>query len=151
MLIDSFRFMSSSLSNLVDNLSQDCYSGKCIDCKFCLDYMMFKDDQLIFRQFECKKNYKKEFNKELIKTFANIYEFCNKDINKSILFLTKGVYPYQCIECWESFDEISLPDKEDFYSSLNLEDIRDGNYRHAKRMLKLFNKKNLGDYHDLYF
>ena len=91
--IDSFRFMSSSLSNLVDNLSEGIHSGKCTDCKSCLDNMMFKDDQLIFRCFECKKNYKKEFNKELIQRFANIYEFCNKDINKSILLLRKGIYP----------------------------------------------------------
>ena len=49
--------------------------------------MSVKDDQLIFRCFECKKNHKKDFNKELIKTFANIYEFCNKDINKFILLL----------------------------------------------------------------
>ena len=35
--------------------------------------MMFKDDQLIFRCFECKKNYKKGFNKDLIKRFTSIY------------------------------------------------------------------------------
>ena len=85
--IDSFRFMSSSLSNLVDNLSEGLHCDKCIDCKSCLDYMSVKDDQLIFRCFECKKNYKKDFNKELIKIFANIYEFCNEDINKFILLL----------------------------------------------------------------
>ena len=82
--IDSFRFMSSSLSSLVDNLSERLHNDKCTDCKSCLDYMIFKDDQLIFRCFECKKNYKKDFNKKLIKRFANIYEFCNKDINESI-------------------------------------------------------------------
>ena len=31
--IDSFRFMSSPLSNLVDNLSEGLHSDKCIDCK----------------------------------------------------------------------------------------------------------------------
>ena len=61
--IDSFRFMSSSLSNLVDNLSGGIHSDKCIDCKSCLDYMSLKDDQLIFRCFECKNNYKTDFNK----------------------------------------------------------------------------------------
>ena len=71
--IDSFRFMSSSLSNLVDNLSEGLHTDKCTDCKSCLNYMMFKDDQLICRCFSFKKNYKKEFNKELIKRFANIY------------------------------------------------------------------------------
>ena len=37
---------------------------------------------------------KNHFNKDLIKRFANIYEFCNEDINKFILLLRKGVYPY---------------------------------------------------------
>ena len=62
--------------------------------------MMFKDDQLIFRCFEYKTNNRKDFNKQLIKTFANIYEFCNKNIDKSILLSTKGVYPYEYIDTW---------------------------------------------------
>ena len=61
--IDSFRFMSSSSSNLVDNLSEGLYSDKCADCKSCPDYVMFKDDSLIFRCFECKKNNKKDLIK----------------------------------------------------------------------------------------
>ena len=69
--------MSSSLSSLFDNLSEGHHSDKCTDCKSCLDCMISKDGQLIFGCFECKKNYKKDFNKELIKRFTNIYEFCN--------------------------------------------------------------------------
>ena len=88
--IYSFRFMSSSLSNLVQNLSEGLHCDKCTDCKSCLDYISIKDNELIFRCFECKNNYKKDFNKELIKRFANIYEFCNEDINKFILLLRKG-------------------------------------------------------------
>ena len=57
--IDSFRFMSSSLSNLADNLSEGLHSDKCTDCKSCLGYMITKDGQLIFRCFECKKNCEK--------------------------------------------------------------------------------------------
>ena len=53
--IDSFRFMSGLLSSLVDNLSDGFYNDKCVDCKSYLDYMLIKDDQLIFRCFECKK------------------------------------------------------------------------------------------------
>ena len=112
--------------------------------------MSVKDSQLIFRCFECKKNYKKDFDKELIKRFANIYEFCNEDINKFILLLRKGVYPYECMDSWERFDETSLPDKEAFYSSLNMEDITDVDHRHAKRVFKNLNNENLGDYHDLH-
>ena len=91
--IDSFRFMSSSLSNLVDNLLEGLHSDKSTDCKSYLDYMIIKDAQSIFRYCECKKSYKKDFNNELIKRFANIYEFCNKDINKFSLLLRKGAYP----------------------------------------------------------
>ena len=134
--IDSFRFMDKSLSNLIDNLSEGIHSDKYTDCKSCLDYMITKDDQLIFRCFECKENYKKDFNKELIKRFANIKEFCNEDINKFILLLRKGVYPYEHMDSWERFDETSLPDKEAFYSSLNVEDITDVDDRHAKGVFK---------------
>ena len=75
--IDSFRFMSRSLSSLADNLSDGFHCDKCIDCKSYLDHIITKDDQLIFTCFECKKNYQKEFKKDLINRFANIYEFCN--------------------------------------------------------------------------
>ena len=60
--------------------------------------MTFKDDHLIFICFEGKKYYKKDFNKDLIKRFARIYEFCNRDINKFILLLIKGVYPYEYMD-----------------------------------------------------
>ena len=42
--IDSLRFMSSSLSNLADNLSEKLHNDNCTACKFCLDYIVFKDD-----------------------------------------------------------------------------------------------------------
>ena len=112
--------------------------------------MKTRDDQLVFRCYQCKNNYQKNFNKDLITRFANTYEFCDKDINRFILLLRKGVYPYEYIDRWERFDETSLPDKEAFYSILNMEDITSDDYRHAKRLYKEFKSKNLVDYHDLY-
>ena len=53
--IDSCRFMSTSLSNLVSNLYEGLHNDRCIDCKSCLDYVATKDEQLIFRCFRCKK------------------------------------------------------------------------------------------------
>ena len=50
----------------------------------------------------------------------------------------------------EKSDDKSLPEKENFYSHLNLEDITDANYSHAKRFCKDFELKKLGEYHDLY-
>ena len=49
---------------------------------------------------------------------------------------------------WEKFNETSLPEK-DFYSHLNMEDITDVDYAHAKRVCKDFEIKRLGEYHDL--
>ena len=54
------------------------------------------------------------------------------------------------MDSWKRFDETSLPDKEAFYSSLNMKDITYVDYRHAKRVFKSLNNKNLGDYHDVY-
>ena len=86
--------MSTSLSKLVDNLSKGLHNNRCIDCISCLDYMKTEDEKLILRCFSCKKNYEKDVNKELIQKFANTYSFCNNDLNKFILLLRKGVYPY---------------------------------------------------------
>ena len=47
------------------------------------------------------------------------------------------------------FDETLLPDKKDFYSNLNIEDITDVDYMHAKKYINAF-KNNFGEYHDLY-
>ena len=40
--------------------------------------------------------------------------------------------------------------KEEFYSNLNLEDITEAYYMHAKRVCKYFEIKYLGKYHDLH-
>ena len=42
---------------------------------------------------------------------------------------------------WERFDEISLPDKEAFYSSLNMEDITSVDYGHAKKCINTLGTK----------
>ena len=48
------------------------------------------------------------------------------------------------------FSEASLPEKEDFYSDLNMEDITDANYTHRKKVCKDFETENLGEYYDLH-
>ena len=54
------------------------------------------------------------------------------------------------MDSWERLDVKLLHHKKDFYSDLNIEDTTDINYRHAKRVFKNFNNKNLGDYHDFH-
>ena len=40
--------------------------------------------------------------------------------------------------------------KKAFHSKLNLEDITDKEYEHYKKVWKVFEIKNLGEYHGLY-
>ena len=98
----------------------------------------------------CNTYYKKKFNQDLAKNFKNTYTFCNNDLNKFILLLRKGVYPYEYMDSWEKFNESSLPSKKDFYSNLNIEDIDDVDYSHGNNVFEGFKLENLGDYHDLY-
>ena len=88
--------------------------------------------------------------KKLKKRFKNTFNFSDNDINKFILLLRKGVYPYEYMNEWEMFNETTLPEKEEFYCNLNMEDITNAGYMHAKRVCKDFEIKNLGEYHDLY-
>ena len=46
--IDSFRFMSSSLPSLVDNLCEGFHNNKCTGNGSCLECMWTKDDPLVF-------------------------------------------------------------------------------------------------------
>ena len=92
----------------------------------------------------------KKFDEKLKEQFFNTYKFSNDDINKFILLLQKGVYPYEHMNDWEKFNETSLPEKKCFYSHLNMGDITDADYMHGKRVWKDFEIKSLGEYQDLY-
>ena len=41
------------------------------------------------------------------------------------------------MEDWETFNETLSPEKEDFYSHLNVEDITGADYAHAKKFVKI--------------
>ena len=47
----------------------------------------------------------------------------NHGNNKFILSLWKGVYSYEHMNDWEKLNEKWLPEKKDFYSHVNMEDI----------------------------
>ena len=108
------------------------------------------NEKLIFKCTDCKKEYEKDFNKELLERFANTYKFCYNDLNKFFMLLRKGIYPYEYIDGWDKFDEKIIPSKVLFNSNLTLENIRETDYAHANNVFKKFNINNLGEYHDLY-
>ena len=98
-----------------------------------LEYTNVKDDSIKYKCLCCNKSYQGKFDEKLKEPFFNIYKFSNNDISKFILLLRKSVYLYEYMDDWEKFSETSLPGKEDFSSHLNMEDITDADYAHAKR------------------
>ena len=117
--IDSFRFMSTSLSELVDNTSGNFNN---IECKSCIEkikfiseccFVVLKNNKLIYICKECKEEWKRPLNKS-IENFPSIYQSCNGNLNKFAMFLRKGVYPYEYIDSWEKFNETALPSKKIF-------------------------------------
>ena len=60
----------------------------------------------------------------------------------------KGAHLCEYMGEWEKFNETSLPEKEDFCSNMNMDDITDADYMHVIRVCKDFEIKNVGEYHD---
>ena len=65
-----------------------------------------------------------------------MHQFCNGDIDKLVLLLRNGVYPYEYMDSWERFNETSLLDKEAFNNELNLEHCTDEDNAHYRKCLK---------------
>ena len=112
------------------------------------DFIGFKNNRFNYKCKEFGGRYFKSINGS-IRNFSITNQFCNGVLYKFVLFLRKNVYLCEHMDSWERFDETSLSDKKAFYSKLNLEDIND-DYAHAQKVWKVYEIKNLGEYHDLY-
>ena len=112
---------------------------------------IMKNVKLVDKCFYCNKNYQNKFYEKLKERFFNTYKFSHHDKNKFILLLEKGVYLCEYMDDQKKFSETSLHEKEDFYRNLNLKDIADADYTHAKQNCKDFEINILGGNHYLYF
>ena len=63
-----------------------------------LEYESVKDNSIKSNWLSCIKTYVNKIDEELKKRFKNTFMFSNNDINKFILLLKKGTYPYEYMD-----------------------------------------------------
>ena len=79
--ISSARYMTTSLSNLADNITEGIHKIKCKDCDCFPEYESVNDNSIKYGCLFCNKNYLNKNDKELKKRLKNIFQFSNNDIN----------------------------------------------------------------------
>ena len=144
--IDSYRFIDSSLQKLVDNLSELNISEKCN--QQCKNYKR-QNNTLIYDCNECNTRSYKAI-KSLIERFPNVYAFCNNNLDKFLLLLRNGVYPYEYMDNWSRFEETTSALIDKYSSDGNNSNLSKADYVHSNIVWTIFKIKNLGEYHDLY-
>ena len=151
--IDSFQFMSSSLENLVKNITK---CGKCETCDpgKCIKRSINNEGHITQHKtsFPCGKCRNcKNSGKACAKPNYDNLKYTSKKFKgeKLDLMARKGLYPYDYMDSFDKFNE-KLPTKEDFYSKMNNEHITDKDYQRVHTVWETFMLKTMGDYHDLY-
>jgi hypothetical protein len=150
--LDSFRFMGTSLSKLVENLLEVntgfCPTCKCMQSVENINFLKRKSDKTrLVMQGSCEKCTSRILKVPNLKHFDG---FRTNFGDNWHLMLRKGIYPYEYMDTWGKFEESSLPSISKFYSSLNDKNVTKNDYKHALDVFEKFKMKNLGDFHDKY-
>ena len=90
--------MASSSLNFADNLTERIHKIKCKDCDCFLEYESVKGKFIKYKCLSSSKDYSNKINEEFKKGFKSTFKFFDNDINKFILLLRKGVYPYEYMD-----------------------------------------------------
>ena len=112
--VSNIKNANSSLSSIANSISK--INKK--ECKACMERKNIKSkcDQLSYKCKKCNKKWLKPVN-ELIKKCSSVL---NKllvtvgDLNKFVLLLRKGVYPYEDMDSWEKFNKLQYHLKKHF-------------------------------------
>ena len=102
-------------------------------CDCFLEQTNFKDNLIEYKCLCCNKIYqlssKSERNGFLIHT-----RFLAMTIISFILLLQKGVYSQEYMNYWKNLMKYHYLKRKIFFNHLNMEDITDTDYEHAKRV-----------------
>ena len=146
--VDTNRLLTNSLDSCVNNLSLlfdcDCKDKSNQDTK-----LTHNDTYIISKCITCLKRTNHKIT-ELKQKFSATTKLTKNNINKFKLILRKGLYHYEFMDTFDKFNDTQLPSKEHFNSTFRNTKISDNDYKHAQKVWKTFNCKNMGDYHDLY-
>ena len=102
-------------------------------CKCCIQYKEERSKHFILSS----EKYEKEIaisSRYHISKFLDLFNICEKDLEKFALFLRKDIIYYEHIDSQEKLKRNSLPAKWNFFISLNNKGIFDRTYKHAKRV-----------------
>ena len=75
---------------------------------------MSKKNSVKYKCLSCNKDYSNKIDEDVKKRSKNTFKFSDNEINKFILLLRKGVYPYEYMDDWEKFNKTTLSEKEKF-------------------------------------
>ena len=94
--------MNTLLANLTDNLSEI----NTMNCKTCKErnriistcqYIAYEENHAICKCEKCNAKSHRPID-VLKESFKNVYDFCNGNIDKFLLLLRKGAYPYDYMD-----------------------------------------------------
>ena len=94
--------MNTLLANLTDNLSEI----NTMNCKTCKErnriistcqYIACEENHAIYKCEKCNAKSHRPID-VLKESFKNVYDFCNGNIDKFLLLLRKGAYPYDYMD-----------------------------------------------------
>ena len=150
--MNTTRHNNRALSTLVDNLSEInmCKCEDNSDKNIKIKIKEEKGNKIIYTICRSCRFKRGQHLPKLTKKFPSTYKLCDKIVNKFTLLLKKGIYPYEYMGSMDKFNETTLPSIEKFYSKLQLKNITNDEYNHAKKVWEHFEIKTLGDYHELY-
>ena len=90
------KFMATSPSKLVDNITERIHKSRCKDCNCFLEYESVKNNLIKYKCLSSNKDYSSKFDEELKIKITNTLKFSNNDVNKFILLikmcLSLGIY-----------------------------------------------------------